>query len=233
MTERAIAYLRVSSEDQAESGAGLAAQRASIQAEAHRRGWQIARWVEDAGASGRTLEGRPGLAEALSALKTGQADLLVVAKLDRLTRSVGDFAHMLDRATKERWALVALDLGVDTSTPSGEAMAHVMATFAQLERRLIGQRTKEALDEKRKQGVRLGAPRLIDPKAERLIVDERRAGATLDSIAQALVRQGYGPPRGAIWRHATLRRVLARHSDVPAFPRGRRSLSTISEGGLQ
>ena len=61
-------------------------------------------------------------------------------------------------AQKQGWALVALDCAVDTTTPAGEAMANVLATFAQFERRLISQRTREALAVKKAQGVRLGRP---------------------------------------------------------------------------
>jgi Resolvase, N terminal domain len=67
------------------------------------------------------------------------------AKLDRLSRSLLDFASLMEDARREGWALVILDLGIDTTTPSGEMIANVMATFAQFERRLIGQRTKDAL----------------------------------------------------------------------------------------
>ena len=72
-----------------------------------------------------------------------------------------DFAGLMAQAGRKRWALGALDLNVDTATPAGEAMAAMLATFAQFERRLIGQRTKEALAVKRQQGVRLGRPRTV------------------------------------------------------------------------
>ena len=85
----------------------------------------------------------------------------MVAKLDRLSRSLLDFAALMEQARKRGWNLIALDLGVDTSTPAGEMMASVLATFAQFERRLIGQRTKDALAVKRAQGVVLGRPREI------------------------------------------------------------------------
>jgi DNA invertase Pin-like site-specific DNA recombinase len=74
----------------------------------------------------------------LEGLERGRADALVVAKLDRLSRSMLDFTAVMAKAQKEGWALVALDCAVDTTTPAGEAMAHVLATFAQFERRLIG-----------------------------------------------------------------------------------------------
>jgi nitrite reductase/ring-hydroxylating ferredoxin subunit len=87
----------------------------------------------------------PGVRAALEALEAGSASALVVAKLDRLSRSMLDFAKVMAAAQRQSWALVALDVAVDTTTPAGEAKANVMATYAQFERRLIGQRTREAL----------------------------------------------------------------------------------------
>ena len=82
----------------------------------------------------------------------------MVAKLDRLSRSMTDFTRLMERSWKKGWALVALDLGVDTTTPAGEMIANSVANFSQFERRLIGQRTKDALAVKRAQGVQLGRP---------------------------------------------------------------------------
>src|SRR4051794_20734736 len=127
---RVVGYARVSTDEQAANGAGLAAQRHAITAEAARRGWDLVAIHED-GASGRSLDGRPGLAAALSAVATGDAEALVVAKLDRLSRSLIDFAGLLERARRDRWAVIALDLGVDTTTPAGELVANVMAAVAQ------------------------------------------------------------------------------------------------------
>src|SRR5215217_5456181 len=152
---RIVGYVRVSTEEQRQSSAGLDAQRQAILREAKRRGWTVVELIEDAGWSGKDLR-RPGIKTALEALERGDASALVVAKLDRLSRSMLDFAGLMAQAQKQSWALVALDCAVDTTTPAGEAMANVMATFAQFERRLIGQRTKEALAAKRSAGVRLG-----------------------------------------------------------------------------
>src|SRR5439155_5621071 len=107
-----------------------------------------------------------------------------------LSRSLLDFAALMDRARRKKWALAALDLGVDTSTPSGEMMANVMASFAQFERRLIGQRTKDALAVKRGQGVRLGRPRLIPDSVVARIVAERGEGRSLAAIADTLNSEG-------------------------------------------
>jgi DNA invertase Pin-like site-specific DNA recombinase len=122
---------------------------------------------------------RPGIAAALEALRRRQADVRVVSRLDRLSRSMLDFAGLMDRATREGWALVALDLGVDTTTPSGEAMANVMAKFAQFERRVIAERTRDALAQRRKADVRLGRPRRLSDDVLRTIVAARGSGRTL------------------------------------------------------
>jgi DNA invertase Pin-like site-specific DNA recombinase len=213
MEIRAVGYIRVSTEDQGESGASLASQRMAIKREADRRGWELVEVLEDAGASARSLDKRPALDRTLRMLAGHHADVLVVAKLDRLTRSVRDFSELMSRSAKERWSWVALDLGVDTSTPTGEAMANVMATFAQLERRLIGQRTKDALAQKRAAGVRLGAPIAVSQELEEWIVAKRCAGWTLQSIAAALDNRGVPTLRGGpVWRHSTIRKILARNS---------------------
>lgn len=207
---RVLGYVRVSTEEQADSRAGIEAQRAAILTEAERRGWKLLEVVEDAGFSGKDLR-RPGVQEALSVLAEGGADALVVAKLDRLSRSMLDFAALMNAAQKQGWALVALDLGVDTSTPSGEMIANVLATFAQFERRLISQRTREALAQKRASGVQLGRPAVLDRGVVTRIKRERKSGKTLATIAERLNKDGVPTAHGgARWYPATVRAVLLR-----------------------
>ena len=107
----------------------LKLQRKAITDEADRRGWDLVAIIEDVGYSARSLK-RPGIQSALEALAGGEAEGLLVAKLDRLSRSMLDFTGLMARAQREQWALVALDWAVDTTNPDGEAMAHVLATFA-------------------------------------------------------------------------------------------------------
>ncbi len=206
----AIGYLRVSTDEQADSGAGLAAQRAAIEAEAARREWHLLTVETDAGASGKSLSGRPALARALNGVSTGRADVLLVAKLDRLSRSLLDFASLMARSQAEGWSLVALDLGVDTSTPAGEFMASVMASAAQWERRIIGQRTRDALAVKREQGVRLGRPPSIPVEITDTIKRHRRDGLSMRAIAERLTVEGHPTATGsACWSASTVQRVLA------------------------
>jgi DNA invertase Pin-like site-specific DNA recombinase len=220
---KTIAYLRCSTDEQADSRAGLDAQRAAILVEAQRRGWNEAdvTFIEDAGFSGKDLH-RPGIEAALDALRHHKADTLVVSKLDRLSRSLVDFAGLMAQASRERWALIALDLNVDTSTPAGEAMAAMLATFAQFERRLIGQRTKEALAVRKAQGVRLGRPRMIPADVVQRIVAERSAGRTLRAIADDLNRDAVPTVMGGRrWWIATVQGVLSQASAPAPSPEAR------------
>jgi DNA invertase Pin-like site-specific DNA recombinase len=203
-----VGYVRVSTDEQVDSGAGMEAQRNAIRVACRERGWQLVAVVEDAGYSAKDLK-RPGIAEALEMVESGVADALVVARLDRLSRSLLDFAALMDRARRKGWSVAALDLGVDTSTPSGEMLASVMASFAQFERRLIGQRTKEALAVKRAEGVRLGRPRTLTPEVVERVWRMHRRGATLRKIALRLNAEGVPTAHGgACWRASSVSGVI-------------------------
>jgi DNA invertase Pin-like site-specific DNA recombinase len=203
-----VGYVRVSTAEQRQSGMGLAAQRQAILRECERRGWRVVEVIEDAGYSARDLK-RPGVKAALDMLERGEAHGLVASKLDRLSRSMIDFTAVMAKAQKQGWALVALDCAVDTTTPAGEAMANVLATFAQFERRLISQRTKEALAVKREQGVRLGRPTQLPKRVSSRITAARRRGDTLAAIAETLNAEGVPTAQGGQrWWPSTIRAVL-------------------------
>ncbi|NEK59903.1 recombinase family protein [Geodermatophilus sabuli] len=205
---RVVAYVRVSSEEQAMSGLGLADQRATIQRAAELRGWPDLTFISDEGFSARSLD-RPGITDALGQLAHGQAGTLVVAKLDRLSRSLLDFAQLMDTARRQGWELVVLDLALDTSTPSGALMANVMASFAEYERALISQRTSAALQMKKSQGARLGRPRSLDPAVSQRIMADRADGYSLTAIANALNSDGVPTARGGrCWFPSTVAGVL-------------------------
>src|SRR5690242_14285593 len=124
--DRVVGYVRVSTEEQGLRGAGLEAQRRAIKAECERRGWQLVRIDQDV-LSARSMN-RPGLRSALDECRSGEVSGIVVAKLDRLSRSLVDFATLLSEAQAKGFNVVALDLGVDLSTPAGEFLASVMAS---------------------------------------------------------------------------------------------------------
>lgn len=207
---KVAAYLRVSTDGQADSGLGLEAQRARITAEANHRGWDVV-WFVDEGYSAKSLD-RPALTEALAALAAHDLDGLVTAKLDRLSRSVVDFSNTLITAKKQGWSVVLLDLGVDTSTPNGKLVAGLMAQIAEWEREVIGQRTKEALAAAKARGQRLGRPRLTpDAVVDRVVT--LSADLSASQVAKALTAEGVPTTRGAAeWRASSIRRLLKGHA---------------------
>lgn len=204
-----VGYVRVSTTEQGISGAGQESQRAAIVAECERRGWVLERIEEDV-LSARTTD-RPGLQRALADCRAGRVDGIVAAKLDRLSRSLLDFAQLLVDAKTRGYNVVTLDLGVDLSTPSGKMLAGIMATFAEYERELISQRTKDALAVKRAQGVRIGRPSSMPVAVQERIRREHAAGLSLGAIAAGLnadaVPTAHG---GAQWWPSTVRKSLAR-----------------------
>jgi DNA invertase Pin-like site-specific DNA recombinase len=205
-TPGVLGYLRVSTDEQAASGLGLAAQRAAIVAECARRGLVLIDVMADEGVSGSVLD-RPGLASVLDRLDRGEASVLMVAKLDRLTRSVEQAYALMDQSRRSGWALVALDLGVDTTTPAGEMMAGVASVFAQFERRLISQRTRDALAVIRAQGVQLGRPRTVGADARARIVELRATGLAWQAVADTMASERWATGQGGRWLANTCRRI--------------------------
>lgn len=206
---RMVGYIRCSTDEQEASGLGLRAQRDAISAECQLRGWQLVRIEEDV-ASGTRLD-RPGLTAAVEAVANGDAEGLITAKLDRLSRSVVHFSTLLEKFRSKGWGLVILDLGIDTTTVIGEAMATLAATFAQMERRRIGERTSAALAVLRGQGVTLGRPVTLPGHVDRRIWKARQSGETFASIANVLNERAVPTAHGgAAWHPATVRGVVLR-----------------------
>lgn len=213
----ALAYIRVSTTEQAESGASLDAQRATLTAEAERRGWAL-EVVADEGYSAKSLN-RPALTAALGRLDRGEADFLLAVRLDRVSRSVADFAGLLDRAERKRWGLVLLSPNIDTADPAGRFTANVLASAAQYERELIGARTREGMAQRaadrwaptarKPLGRRAGRPRGVSAATLDRIRTERAAGLSFAKIAAALNDEGVPTSQGgARWYPGSVRDAL-------------------------
>src|ERR1700716_1231563 len=145
----AYGYIRVSSEEQADSGLGLEAQRQRIRAYCEMKGLSLATIFEDAGISGgKALATRPDGARLLAEIRKSKP-VLVVAKFDRLFRSVADAAQTIADFDKKGIELVAIAEGFDMTNPYGRAMAQMASVFAELERAMIRERTKAAMNVKR------------------------------------------------------------------------------------
>lgn len=206
---RCALYRRVSTAEQEESGLGLAAQGTALYAEVGRRGWEVVSDLHDA-ESGRDMRGRPKLGATLELLAAGGADVLLVSRMDRATRSLADWCRLVEASQREGWALVALDSPADPTTAHGEAMAAMTVVFSQLERRLIGQRTREALAVKRAAGVKLGRPRTL-PDDVRDHIRRMRAedGYSFGRIAADLNAAGVPTAQGGRrWYPATVRGIV-------------------------
>jgi len=207
----ALGYVRVSTADQVDNGASLDAQRTVLTGEADRRGWDL-ELIADEGLSAKNMN-RPALLEALGRLDRGEADTLISIRLDRISRSVADFAGLLDRAGRKGWGLVLLSPALDLADPAGRFTANVLASAAQYERELISARTKEGMAQRKVDGWAggrsAGRPRVLDENVRGRIVAAHTAGRGWTAIARELNRAQVPTARGgAIWYPSTVQAVV-------------------------
>lgn len=198
---RVFGYVRVSTIEQASSGAGIAAQTSALRRECEHRGWDLVEVIVDEGRTGKTLD-RPGLTNALERIVAGEASGLVATKLDRLSRSVVGFSTLLQWFQDARATLVVLDPAIDTSTPSGRLVANVFASVAEWEADVIADRTREGLRAMREEGRAISRPAVLDqPELAKRVQAMRSAGMTYQAVADQLNAEGVQTLRGgAQWR---------------------------------
>jgi DNA invertase Pin-like site-specific DNA recombinase len=188
---KAVAYVRVSTKEQGESRNGLEAQSATCSDYAKLSGLELVEIVEEVESAAK-MTNRPLLIETLRRLKAGEVEVLIVSKLDRLSRSVVDLMGLLDKSEREGWSLVILDLGLETVTPTGRLQASIQASVAEFERRRIGERTREGLAAAKARGVKLGGSAPVVPCeiVEEVVRLSTDAGLTLRQIADTLNARG-------------------------------------------
>ncbi len=220
---RTVAYLRVSTDKQADKGVSLDAQRAKVDAYAALYDLELVDVVVDAGASAKTLD-REGLARALGMLRTGKADALLVVKLDRLTRSVRDLGELVDTYfASGKAALLSVSEQIDTRSAAGRLVLNVLASVGQWEREAIGERTAAAMAHKAAQGDYCGgaAPygyavedgRLVPVEAEQMVIaaalEARAAGLSLRTVARVLAERGFRTRAGSTFAAVQVARMVA------------------------
>lgn len=231
---RAIGYVRVSTEEQSKEGVSLDAQTDKLRQYAALDDIELVEVIRDEGQSAKTLE-RPGLQKALKMLRDGEADGILIAKLDRLTRSVRDLATLLDGYFGEKGAhqLSSVAEKIDTRTAAGRMILNILMSVAQWEREAIAERTRDALRHKVSRGERVGRPsygyvlaadgadakgkprfKLVeDPRQQagiQRMADLRSFGLSLREICRRLGDEDFPTKDGKPWQAATVRQILER-----------------------
>ena len=218
----AVFYIRASTKEQGNSGLGLEAQRAALDKFAEAEGFAVAGVFVEVASGKLDIEDRPALREALALAKKLKAPI-IVSKLCRLSREVAFVSALMARGTP--FIVAAFGVSVDN------LMLHIHAAMNENERRIIGQRTKEALAAKKARGVKLGFVQHKDPEAiiraraagnatnaakaaefaANIVPEIKRlkdSGLTLDKIAAELTKQGRKTMNGGEWSKSTLSRLL-------------------------
>lgn len=227
---RAIGYVRVSTEQQAQEGVSLDAQKVRIQAHCTALDITLVEIIADEGESAKSLD-RPGIQAALKMLRQGKADALIVVKLDRLTRSVKDLGYLCETyfGDGKPWSLMSVTDSIDTRSASGKLTLNVLTSVAQWEREALGDRVREAMAHLKAQGVVLGAAPYgwkyldeIDEHGRRKLVEDPAEQAGIRRICELYETDMFVwqiceqldaervPCRGAHWNRRTIYRVLAR-----------------------
>ncbi len=226
--KQAIGYIRVSTEQQANEGVSLEAQKAKIAAWCVTNGYELVNVFVDAGISGKSMDKRPGLQDAMKSLKKGMA--LVSYSLSRLARSSKDALSIGETVAKRKADMVSLSEQIDTTTAAGKMMFQMLAVLAEFERNLVAERTTNALQHKKATnqkytnitpyGFEAIEGRLVQVQAEAAVVAEiqaaRASGNTLQSIADSLNGRGIPTKTGKTWQPATIHLLMKRTALVPA-----------------
>ncbi len=218
---KAVGYIRVSTDKQVEHGVSLEAQAEKIRAMAVVQGADLLEILVDAGESAKSLD-RPGMSRLRALVDSGAVQTVIVAKLDRLTRSVKDLAELLERFQKREVSLVSVAESLDTGSAAGRLVLNIMTAVSQWEREAIGERTATALQHKRAHqqvysrtpfGFERDGSRLIPHAEEQQTIAQMRSlraqGRTLQSIADTLNQQGIRTKaNGSRWFAASIDRIL-------------------------
>src|ERR1700733_13659333 len=152
---KTVGYVRVSTDKRAERGCSLEAQAEKIRAMALVQSAELSDIIVESGESAKSLN-RPGMAKLLAMVDAGKVKAVIVAKLDRLTRSVKDLCELLERFERRGVALVSVAESLDTGSAAGRLVLNIMAAVSQWEREAIGERTRDAMSHKRSNGERVG-----------------------------------------------------------------------------
>lgn len=201
-----IGYCRVKPHEEFPPELSLEDQEEAIRKECAKRGFELVALYSDAGLP--ETQGRPALSAALASLNEGNGSILMVTKLDRLTRSMHVAARVLASAERGGWTVIGLDSAIDTTTTEGSALISVLAIFDEMERKLIGEQQTRPELTVRRPTPRVGRPSTLSLDIVERIVAARKGGSTWAAIADELNEEGVPTAQGGKqWYPATVRHV--------------------------
>ena len=220
---RAIAYVRVSTEEQAREGISLDNQESRIRAFCQAKDWELAEVLVDEGYSGSSLD-RPRMQELIGLCQRRQVDVVVIYKLDRLTRSVRDLGYLVqDVFGKYGVAFSSIQDNFDTTTANGKLILNILGSVAQWERDIVVERTRDVMAHKRLSLKLIGAipvgfdlaedgESLVPNEQELEVVRQmmllREEGRSFQAITDRLNGEGIPSKQGSRWYPKTVRSVL-------------------------
>lgn len=208
----ALLYARVSTQMQVNDGMSLGAQERDLRRAAEQAGFTEIELLREEGRSGKSIQGRPVLRDALDRLDRGDAAAIFVTRIDRLARSTRDFLSIVDRANTNDWRIVMLDLNLDTATYQGRFVVTVMSALAEMERAIIAERQKDVHKDRRERGkewgVDLGPKTKVPSEVRRKILEYRDKGMSYAKIADRLNKDKIPTSQGGRWYAGTVHKLV-------------------------
>ena len=210
--KKAVGYIRVSTEGQAEKGISLEAQRAKIEAYAALKDFTLVEIVEDAGISAKNLK-RPGMQRLLDMIHRKEIDAVIIMKLDRMFRNTVDALQTTQGFDKKGVALHSIQESLDTQSAMGRFFFTLLAAIGEMERGVIGERTRTALARKKEKGevvsrftpygYRKHGNKLVANSKEQdalaLMRNLKDEGMSYNQVAEILNTQGITTKSGGTW----------------------------------
>jgi len=221
-----VGYCRVSTDEQAKSGLSLESQEEKVRGMATAKGFELCEVIIDAGQSAKSLN-RPGMQRLIEMIRKREVSGVIISKVDRLSRSLRDYGELVDMLNEFDVAIISCAETMDTSSAGGRMVLNVIMAFAQFERELVGERTRDALGAKLRRGEHAGNVaygfRSVDGRAVpddqeqdiiRAAAAHRAAGLSLAETASRLNDAGYLTRRGTPWKLQYVDRILKARKDT-------------------
>ena len=206
---KAVGYVRVSTEGQAENGVSLDMQRQKVEAYCHLHELDLIELITDDGYSAGSLD-RPGMQRLLAMVDEGAVDAVVVYKLDRISRRTKHMLDLVDRFELANVAFHSIQESLDTKSAIGRFVLRTLASLAEMERDLISERTRDALQHAKASGKHMGRIGFQNTTVLQEMKTRHKQGWSYREIARDLNARQVPTDRGGRWASATVRQMILR-----------------------